>query len=350
MSEDDETMVLATIMQQRMDMLDSNPEMVEVTSKNYDVAARAAEVLRRHYIMDTAHSPAKPATPRPSAPIIASTPLVPGAFPGSSSHLQDDRKRQRCLANMMRKRMDLFDSNPKMVEVTSRNYDTAARATEVLRAYHNCVPHTFLENDFDMDTRTITYLDGSQLQDDPERQKKQNVTSGMLDLTKFSNADWTRLIGFVDAKIVAHANNLREEREIGKGEAYLSALKSLNQSDIVIEFLEENEILDHSELHEWSKKLMKKRIFVLLKNALEELQKRYPDLDVSAVTIEYVAEEEDDTSPATPLRQDSTIDDSGIAEVAQSVPSKMMNGSTPANHSSHLKEVTFADSLERGPQ
>ncbi|PWN31183.1 uncharacterized protein FA14DRAFT_162886, partial [Meira miltonrushii] len=344
MRESDETMVLANMMRQRMEMLDSRPDMVELSSKNYDAAARAAEVLRayhnyvqhglleadfdmdtctitdldesqrersitansgmnrsstlrsaekgrtprlsrrsgeRHSIMDTAHSPAKPATPHSSASITASTPLVPGAFPGSSNR-------------------------------------------HARRSGH--------------------------LQDDRERQRKQNVTSGTPDLTKFSNADFRRLIDFVDAKIVAHANNLREEREIGKGEAYLSGLKSLDQSDIVIEFLEENEIFDHAQLHEWSKKLMKKRITVLLMRLIEKLQGTYPDLDVNAMTIESVAEEEDATSPATPLRQNSTIDESGIAKTVERVPFRMINASTPARPSSHLKEVTFADSLERGPQ
>ncbi|PWN34379.1 uncharacterized protein FA14DRAFT_181005, partial [Meira miltonrushii] len=325
------------MMQQRMDMLDSNPEMVEVTSKNYDAAARAAEVLRRHSIMDTAHSPANPATPHPSAPIIASTPVVTGAFPGSSnrharrsSHLQDDWERQRFLANMMQQRMDMFDSNPEMVEVASKNYDAAARAAEVLRAYHDYVQHGLLEADFDMDTCTITDLDESQLQDDRERQRKQNVNSGIPDLTKVSDADLRRLVYFIHAKTVAHANNLREERENGKGEAY-----TLNDYfDIVIEFLEENEIIEHAQLHKWSKELMEERIIVLMKKVAEKgqeiLQETNPDPDMNAVTIESVAEEEDDTSPATPLRQNSTIDDSGIAEIAQSIPSKTMNGSTPA--------------------
>ncbi|PWN34407.1 uncharacterized protein FA14DRAFT_72178 [Meira miltonrushii] len=202
------------------------------------------------------------------------------------------------LATVMQLRMDIFDSSPKMIKVTSKNYDVAARVAEVLQAHHNYAQQGLVETDFDMDTYTFTYLDESQ-------RERSNVNSWMPDLTKFSDAALRRLNDSIDAEIVAHANNLREEREIRKGEA---------------------------------------------KDLIVKLQETYPDLDLNAVTIESVAEEEDDTSPATPLRQDSTIDDSGITEIAQSVPSKTMNGSTPANLSSHFKRVGFTNSPETDSQ
>ncbi|PWN34392.1 uncharacterized protein FA14DRAFT_181018 [Meira miltonrushii] len=190
----------------------------------------------------------------------------------------------------MLQQMDIFDSSPKMIKVTSKDYDVAARVAEVLQAHFNYVQHGLVET-----TYTFTYLYESQ-------RERSTINSRMPALTKLSHALLRRLIDFFGTKIEAHANNLREQQEIRKGEA---------------------------------------------KDLIMKLQEIYPDLDVNAATIESVAEEEDDTSPATPLRQDSTIDDSGIAEIAQSVPSKTMNGSTSAtedNIGAEPASATVADS------